>query len=134
MPIDPVVYEYIASEVECPADEVIIEEGSKGDWVYVVLEGHVKVKKRTQKGLIVIDTLSEGDIFGEIAFLEGEDADRSATVMAAEGSVRLGILDKELLIKHYSAMSPTLRAIIKSLAIKVRETTKRICTALVAAK
>jgi CRP-like cAMP-binding protein len=133
MPIDPVVYEYIASEVECPADEVIIEEGSKGDWVYVVLEGHVKVKKRTQKGLIVIDTLSEGDIFGEIAFLEGEDADRSATVMAAEGSVRLGILDKELLIKHYSAMSPTLRAIIKSLAIKVRETTTRICAALVAA-
>lgn len=134
MPIDPVVYEYIASEVECPANEVIIEEGSKGDWVYVVLEGQVKVKKRTPKGLIVIDTLSEGDIFGEIAFLEGKDADRSATVMAAEGSVRLGILDKELLIKHYSAMSPTLRAIIKSLAIKVRETTKRICTALVAAK
>lgn len=133
MPIDPVVYEYIASEVECPANEVIIEEGSKGDWVYVVLEGHVKVKKRTPKGLIVIDTLSEGDIFGEIAFLEGEDADRSATVMAAEGSVRLGILDIELLIKHYSAMSPTLRAIIKSLAIKVRETTMRICTALVAA-
>jgi len=131
MPIDPVVYEYIASEVECPANEVIIEEGSKGDWVYVVLEGHVKVKKRTPKGLIVIDTLSEGDIFGEIAFLEGEDADRSATVMAAEGSVRLGILNKELLIKHYSVMSPTLRAIIKSLAVKVRETTARICVALV---
>jgi CRP-like cAMP-binding protein len=133
MPIDPVVFEYIASEVVCPANEVIIEEGSRGDWVYVVLEGHVKVKKRTPKGLIVIDTLSEGEIFGEIAFLEGEDADRSATVMAAEAPVRLGILDKEQLVKHYSTMSPTLRAIIKSLAIKVRETTTRICAALVAA-
>jgi CRP-like cAMP-binding protein len=132
MPIDPVVYEYIASEVECPANEVIIEEGSKGDWVYMVIEGIVKVKKRTPKGLIVIDTLSEGDIFGEIAFLDGEGADRSATVIAAEGSVRLGILDKELLIRHYGAMSPTLRSIIKSLAIKVRETTARICAALVA--
>ena len=132
MPIDPVVYEYISSEVECPANQVIIEEGSKGDWVYVVIEGHVKVKKRTPKGLIVMDTLSEGDIFGEIAFLEGEDADRSATVMATEGSVRLGILDKELLIKHYSVMSPTLRAIMKSLATKVRETSTRICAALVA--
>ena len=134
MPIDPVVYEYLSSEVECPANEVIIEEGSKGDWVYVVLKGHVKVKKRTPKGLVAIDTLSEGDIFGEIAFFEGEDADRSATVVAAEGSVRLGILDKELLIKHYSIMSPTLRAIIKSLAIKVRETTARICTTLIASK
>jgi len=133
MPIDPVVYEYIASEVECPANQVIIEEGSKGDWVYVVLEGQVKVKKRTPKGLVVIDTLSEGELFGEIAFLEGEEADRSATVIAAEGSVRLGILNKELLIAHYSAMSPTLRAIIKSLSLKVRETTTRICAALVAA-
>jgi CRP-like cAMP-binding protein len=132
MPIDPVLYEYISSEVECPANKVIIEEGSKGDWVYVVLEGRVKVKKRTSKGLVVIDTLSEGDIFGEIAFLEGEDADRSATVMAAEGSVRIGILDKEQLIKHYTVMSPTLRAITKSLAIKVRQTTARICAALVA--
>jgi len=104
----------------------------KGEWVYVVLEGYVKVKKRTPKGLIVIDTLSAGDIFGEIAFLEGEGGDRSATVMAADGSVRFGILDKELLIKHYSVMSPTLRAIIKSFAIKVRETTTRICAALVA--
>ena len=133
MPIDPVMYEYIASEVECPANQVIIEEGSKGDWVYVVLQGQVKVKKRTPKGMVVIDTLSEGDIFGEIAFLEGEDADRSATVMASEGPVRLGILNKELLIKDYSALSPTLRAIIKSLALKVRETTARICAALVAA-
>jgi len=83
--------------------------------------------------MIVIDTLSEGDIFGEIAFLEGEDADRSATVLASEGPVKLGILNKELLIKDYGALSPTLRAIVKSLALKVRETTARICAALVAA-
>lgn len=134
MSIDPVVYEYIASEVKCAADEIIIEEGSKGDWVYVVLEGQVKVKKRTKKGLVVIDVLSEGEMFGELAFLEGGETDRSATVMAAEGPVRLGILDKELLLQHYSTMSPTLRAIVKSLAIKVRETTTRICTAIVAAK
>jgi CRP-like cAMP-binding protein len=134
MPIDPVVYDYLSGEVKYSANEIIIEEGSKGDWVYVVLEGHVKVKKRTPKGFVAIDTLSEGDIFGEIAFLEGEGADRSATVVAAEDAARLGILDKELLIKQYSLMSPTLRAIIKSLAIKVRETTARICAALIASK
>lgn len=134
MAIDPIVYEYISSEVKCPANEVIIEEGSRGDWVYVVLEGHVKVKKRTPKGVVVIDTLSEGDIFGELAFFEGEDAARSATVVAAEGPVRLGILDKEHLIKHYDVLSPTLRAIVRSLAVKVRDTTARICSTLVASK
>ena len=134
MAVDPIVYEYVTTEVECAANEIIIEEGSVGDWVYVVLKGHVKVKKRTPKGLIVIDTLSEGDIFGEIAFFEGDDADRSATVMAAEGSVRLGILDKDLLIKQYGLLSPTLRAIVKSLATKVRGTTAKICATLIAAK
>jgi CRP-like cAMP-binding protein len=132
MPIDPVIYHYICSEMEYPANKVIIEEGAKGDWVYVVLEGQVKVKKKTPKGFVVLDTLSEGEIFGEVAFLEGEDAGRSATVLAAEGPARVGILDKELLIKEYSVMSPTLRAIMRSLPIKIRETTERICAALVA--
>jgi CRP-like cAMP-binding protein len=134
MPIDPVIYNYICTEARYPANAVIVEEGAKGDWVYVVLEGQVKVKKKTPKGFVVIDTLSEGDIFGEVAFLEGEGAGRSATVLAAEGSVRIGILDKEQLIKEYSLMSPTLKAIMRSLPIKVRETTQKICAALVAGK
>ena len=134
MSIDPVVYNYICNEVQYPPHAVIIEEGAKGDWVYVVLEGQVKIKKKTPKGFVVLDTLSEGDIFGEVAFLEGEDAGRSATVMAAEGRVRIGILDKEQLIQEYSVMSPTLRAIMRSLPIKVRETTERICASLIASK
>ena len=124
--------EYLASEFTCQDGSVIIEEGSKGDWLYVLLEGYAKVKKRTPKGMVIIDTLKPGDIFGEIAFLEGETASRSATVAAAEGPVRVGILDKESLAKQYNEMSPMLRALTRSLATKLRETTSKICSTLVA--
>jgi cAMP-dependent protein kinase regulator len=122
----------MASEFTCQDGSVIIEEGSKGDWLYVLLEGYAKVKKRTPKGMVIIDTLKPGDIFGEIAFLEGETASRSATVVAAEGPVRVGILEKESLARQYNEMSPRLRALTRSLATKLRETTSKICSTLVA--
>ena len=57
MSTDTVFDPYI-SEVKKYADgDVIIEEGSFGSWIYVVLEGSVKVKKRTAKGMVTIDTL-----------------------------------------------------------------------------
>jgi CRP-like cAMP-binding protein len=131
MSVDTSLLECVASETVYQDGAVIIEEGSKGDWLYVILEGLAKVKKRTRKGMVIIDTLKEGDVFGEIAFLEGETVSRSATVVAAEGPVRLGILDKDLLARQYSEMTPMLRALMKSLAIKLRETTSRICSTLV---
>lgn len=124
--------EHLASEFTCQDGNVIIEEGSKGDWIYVLLEGYAKVKKRTPKGMVIIDTLKPGDIFGEIAFLEGETASRSATVVAAEGPVKIGILDRESLARQYNEMSPMLRALTRSLATKLRETTSKICSTLVA--
>jgi hypothetical protein len=50
----------------------------------------------------------------------------------AEGPVRVGILDKESLAKQYNEMSPMLRALTRSLATKLRETTSKICSTLVA--
>lgn len=132
MSVDVHLLECLASEFTCQDGSVIIEEGSQGDWIYVMLEGVAKVKKRTPKGMVIIDTLREGDVFGEIVFLQGETASRSATVVAAEGPVKVGILDKGLLAGQYNELSPMLRALMRSLAIKLRKTTQRICSTLVA--
>jgi len=132
MTIDPILYEYVASEVTFPDGELIIEEGSKGDWIYVILQGKAKVRKRTPKGMLTIDTLGEGDVFGEMSFLEPCNATRSASVIATEGPVRLGILDKELLIRDYEALSPKLRTLITSMITKLRETTSKVCADIVA--
>ena len=50
MPVHPTIHAYVASEEFYPDGSVVIEEGTVGDWVYVILEGSVKVRKKTPKG------------------------------------------------------------------------------------
>ncbi len=132
MSLNPVIYGYVTNENDYPDGAVILEEGSRGDWVYIILSGRAAVRKRTAKGLVTIATLSEGEIIGEMTFLEGGKAPRSASVIAADGPVRVGILDNERLIGDYEAMSPELRTLIKSLILKIRDTSSKACAIVVA--
>ena len=123
---------YIVEETTHPDGEVIIEEGSRGSWIYVILEGSAKVKKRTPKGMVAIDVLREGEVFGEMTFLEGGTSTRSASVIAAEGQVKVGLLDTEKLINDYEAVPSELKTLIRSLMVKLRNTTSKVCSIIIA--
>jgi CRP-like cAMP-binding protein len=129
MDMDPLVYEYIVSDVKYPDQAVIIEEGSSGRWIYVVLEGHVKVMKKTASGMVTVDTLEEGEIFGEMVLLEGGYGRRSASIIA-DGQVKLGILDTDRLMKDYQTMSTRLKALLRSLILQLRDMTSKVCSAV----
>jgi len=124
MTIDSIIYGYVAEEDVVQPNTTIINEGAKGDWVYVVLEGNVKVKKRTPKGLITLDTLGEGAIVGETTFLLKTEQLRSVSIVS-EGVVKLGILDKDRMEKEYESLSPQLKSLIKTLVLRLEETTKK---------
>ena len=129
----PALHSYIVEETTYSDSDVIIEEGSKGSWIYVILEGSAKVKKRTPKGIITIDILREGEVFGEMVFLEGGKSPRSASIVAAEGRVRVGLLDTQKLIDDYEAVPSELKTLIRSLMLKLRNTTSKACS-IIAAK
>jgi CRP-like cAMP-binding protein len=132
MTVDQLVYAYVANEETYPDKTVVIEEGSKGDWVYLVLEGQLRVKKSTAKGKVNVYTLKEGDILGEMLLLEPGKGVRTASVIAA-GPVRLGVLDTAQLVKDYDTISPQLKGLIKSLIQRLEETTDKVCALAVEA-
>ena len=59
-----------------PAGRTIFEEGQPGEAMYVVKEGEVEILV----GADVLETLTPGDMFGEMALIERKE--RSATARA----------------------------------------------------
>ena len=90
----PLFYELYDKEIEkvvnrCEVFELtegefVIKDGEEGDQIFVVLDGTLMVQKDTPGGLIEIQPLKSGDVFGEMV-LVGEKI-RSADVVAKEKS------------------------------------------------
>jgi CRP/FNR family cyclic AMP-dependent transcriptional regulator len=58
---------------ELNANEYLINEGTVDDSLYVLLEGHLEVVKRTASdGVASIAIIREGDLAGELSFLDGD--------------------------------------------------------------
>ena len=72
MPIDGVIYSYIVSHQTYQDKAVIIEENAKGDWIYVVLKGQVKVKKRPPRDWSPYIPLRKAKFSGKLLCLERE--------------------------------------------------------------
>ncbi|MEW5692382.1 MAG: cyclic nucleotide-binding domain-containing protein [Candidatus Hydrogenedentota bacterium] len=73
-------------------NEIIFCEHEKGDKMYIIMNGEVKISRigRTHEQVLAI--LKEGDIFGEMAIVE--DKPRSATAVSLT-STRLLAFGKE---------------------------------------
>ena len=61
-----------------PRETEIVIEGEIGHCFYVIVSGQVKVLKDGK----LLNLLQEGDCFGEMAYLSGEQAQRTATIAA----------------------------------------------------
>ncbi len=133
MEMETLIRAYLANEESFESGEIVIEEGSKGDWVYVVLEGQFKVTKRTAAGMLTIDVLKRGAIFGEMALFGKAFEARSASVVAADGPARVGLLDTRQLIDNYESLSPRIRLLIKALIMRLKESNEKAAALVVAA-
>lgn len=122
MTLESFIYGYIVREEMFPDQATIFEEGKYGDWVYIVMEGRVKTKKRTSKGMLTINTLGEGSVLGELPFLRRTR--RTASVIA-DGQVKLGLLDKDRLEKEYEALSPQLKSLVTTTVLLLEEATTK---------
>lgn len=82
-----------------PCGSVIIAEGSRGDQLYLIRHGEVRVTATSsRKEEVFIASLCANDVFGEFSFLTGKP--RAASVVA--------VSDAELLTVSRSALEPVL--------------------------
>jgi len=91
---------------------VIFEEGDRGDKIYVIIEGKVRITQRHgQPDEIELTVLKEGDCFGEMAVID--NSPRSATATVLEGpltamsinEIVMRITRPELCVKLYKNLA-----------------------------
>lgn len=97
---------------EVPANEKLLEEGQKGDGLYMLLSGRAEVSKNIDGKRKILAHLKEGDVFGEMSLLSNNPV--SANIKALKKSIVLKLTKKTFgelvsthpqLLDHISALS-----------------------------
>jgi CRP/FNR family cyclic AMP-dependent transcriptional regulator len=131
MKIESLLDAYLVSEEEFAPGEAIIQEGTMGDWIYLLMEGKAKVTKQTTSGTVVMENLKEGAIFGEIGLLGSINDPRSVSVIAGDVPVKAGLLDGQQMRRDYEKISPELRLVFKTLAKRLRQANDKVAALVV---
>lgn len=77
-------------ERKFPRDAVIFEEGSLGEYMYLVLDGQVKCTKMSDDGREkILEMFGPGDFFGDMSLID--HAPRSASIKTTEACVLLAL-------------------------------------------
>lgn len=104
--------------------EVIFHMGDPGDALFIVMSGAIKIMLPSDTGEeAILATLRPGDVFGELALLDG--APRSATATALEASETV-ILPRDQ-FRELLATEPAIRdALLASIAGELRRLTNHV--------
>lgn len=110
-------------------DEVIFHEGDAGDGLFIVVQGSVRISKRSATGEEALAIMEPHAFFGEMALIDFSP--RAADAIANEPSDLFFIPLKELrsLIEaHHQIALKVLYALCEVLAQRLRETNERYMT------
>ena len=81
--------------------ETIVSEGIISNNAYIILKGQVNVSKKIEKRIIVIGTLKEGEVFGEMGLISSSVR---STNVSAIGEVTIGVINKDSFQKQLNAL------------------------------
>ncbi|TJZ75524.1 Crp/Fnr family transcriptional regulator [Chitiniphilus eburneus] len=103
---------------ETRAKQTVVQQGTAGDEMYAVLRGRLKVSRHTEDGReATLCILEAGEVFGEIAMLDG--GVRSASVEALE-SCELLVLHRDAVMGYLESHPKVMRQLIAALCERLR--------------
>ncbi len=112
----------VATEDTYQDGQIIFNEGSFGDWIYIIQSGSVEISKTVKGEKKVIEILQAGEVFGELGFIGG--IKRTATAKAV-GVTTLGIIDREFLDNEFNKLSAQFRTILVAVTDRFRKMLER---------
>ncbi len=115
-------YMHVIDEEEFRDGERIVTEGGHGNWIWVILEGSVKMTRETSHGPMTVARLGEGCFIGTLKSFLSREHVRNATVTAV-GNVQLGVLDVQRLSQDYTSLSSDFKMLLLSLDGRLKKVT-----------
>ncbi|MBX6323127.1 MAG: Crp/Fnr family transcriptional regulator [Rhodospirillaceae bacterium] len=107
-----------------PKGALLFQQGDEGDSLYAVMDGLIRITVSGQGGReLIIGLFEPGDVFGEIALLDGlprtasAEAEEDSTLLVIHRAPFLDLLEKE---------SGLARHVIELLCERLRESTDRL--------
>ena len=96
--------------------DVIFETNEESDELYLIHSGEVEIRSR--EGLLLA-TLGEGELFGEMASIMGE-RERTARAVTASTAV-IDVIDATTMQRKLGDADPVLRALIRNLTNRLAD-------------
>ena len=104
--------------------EVIFHIGDPGDALFVILSGEVKISLPSETGdEAILATLRSGDVFGELALLDGAPRSASATALSATETV---VLPRDRFRELIATEAGVRDALLASIAGELRRLTRHV--------
>jgi len=100
---------------DCADGEMLVKEGERNSHLYVPITGKIAIVKLDEHNETrVLHVIAQGDLAGELSFMDGEP--RYASLVAS-GQTRVLVLDRprfeELLVTHPVVVYKAMRAIMR---------------------
>ena len=113
---------------EYQAGEVIIQQGSPSNGVYLILEGTVKVSRKTPaQAIVVLDTIDAGTVFGTLAAIDRKMRGASCIAQTEVVVGRIAMLDFQDLMYGSSALALGFQIVIlRSIFHELRKTNEQL--------
>lgn len=103
--------------VSFPKGKVLFKQGEKGDAAYIVSSGAVGLYREAQGRKIPLATVRKGELFGEMAVIDGSP--RMATAFALEDS-KLTVIPITTMVDKMKKADPFIRTMIHMLMSNLR--------------
>jgi CRP-like cAMP-binding protein len=101
------------------AGSVVFAQGGVGNHMYVVLAGHVEIRREADGVQHTVAVLGEGEIFGEMALVDS--GVRMATAVAIADGTQLVVIDQARFVYLVSQQPAFALAVMRVMAQRIQE-------------